>query len=62
MAGDVRSRVTGEGGEARGASLFAGLKPCHYDMYAKIPSDFSMWQASYKFTEPLETKDSFGKS
>jgi hypothetical protein len=28
----------------RGASLFGGLKPCHYYMYAKIPSDFNIWQ------------------
>ena len=32
MAEDVRSSVTAEGREARGASLFDALKPCHYDM------------------------------
>jgi hypothetical protein len=44
MAEKVRSRVSAEGGEARGTSLFGGSKPCHYDMYTEIPSDFGIWQ------------------
>jgi hypothetical protein len=47
MAENVHSRVSAEGGEARGASLFGGSKPCHYDMYTEIRFDFSIWQESY---------------
>ena len=49
MAEDVRSRVTAEGGAARGASRFGGLKPCHYHVYTEIPSDFNIWQEACNF-------------
>ena len=46
MAEDVRRRVTAEGGEARGASLFGGSKPCHYDMkpflFMNLPGSLCM--------------------
>jgi hypothetical protein len=47
MAEDVRSRVTAEGKEARGASLFGSLKACYYDMYTEIRFNFNIWQESY---------------
>jgi len=49
MAEDIRSRVAAEDGEARGASLFIALKPCHYDMYTEIRFVFSIWQEMDNF-------------
>ena len=61
MAENVRSRVTAEGGEARGACLFGGLKPCHYDMYTEIRFDFSIWQVAERILGRLKRKVYLGK-
>ena len=56
MAEDFRSRVIAEGGEARGASLFGGLKPSHYDMYTEIRFDSSIWQVAESLLSCLKWK------
>ncbi len=59
MAEDVRSRVTAEGGEARAASPFDALKPCHYDMSTEIRSDFSIWQGVRVLQKSRRSKRQF---